>query len=82
MTMGEGRGGVGMAGWMRRVRLAALLAVVVLVLIVLFQNTEPATFDVLFWRPQVPRALLVLGAFGAGAVAGMLALHLLGRGRD
>jgi uncharacterized integral membrane protein len=79
--MAEGRRGVGLGGWMRRIRIATLVVLAVLVLIVLFQNTEPATFDVLFWRPQVPLALFFLGAFAAGALAGALAWHLLGRGR-
>jgi uncharacterized integral membrane protein len=52
---------------------AVLLAVVV----VLFtaQNVQVVEVRFLFWRLEMSRVLLLLGVFGAGALAGWLAHH-------
>ncbi len=80
-TDASGGGPKARANWLRRARWAAGLAVVVLVLIVLFQNVETATFEVLLWTPELPRFVVPLLAFVAGAVAGVVAWHLLRRRR-
>lgn len=74
-----GRAGLGV--WLRRAKLICVVVVAVLVVIVLFQNNKPATFEVLFWRPEVPLAVLLLGVFATGALMGAVVAHLLRRRR-
>ncbi|KPK62425.1 MAG: hypothetical protein AMK73_06115 [Planctomycetes bacterium SM23_32] len=62
----------GRPNWPRRVKVVAILAAVVLVLIVLFQNLDKTRLVLLFWEAQVPLVALMLIALGAGAVAGAL----------
>jgi uncharacterized integral membrane protein len=69
------------ANWNKRVRIGVVIAVLVLLLVVLVQNNKNQAFHVLFWTPQVPPSLLLLGAFAVGVVAGSVGLHLLRRRR-
>lgn len=71
------RGGV--RKWARRLRLGALLGVVALVLIVLFQNMGTATYRILFWEKDVPRLLMLVIVFAAGALAGALVMKAIRR---
>lgn len=74
-----GRPGLGV--WLRRAKLICVVVVAVLVLIVLFQNNEPASFDVLFWHPELPLVVLLLGVFATGGLMGAVVVHLLRRWR-
>jgi uncharacterized integral membrane protein len=79
--MGAGAGDTARR-WLRRIKIGAVLTAIVLVLIVIFQNNEKATFYVLFWDAEMPRLLLPLAAFAAGGVAGaVVALYLARRRR-
>ena len=69
------------AGWKSQAKFIAGLIVVVLLLIVMFQNVAPTEFNVLFWQPQLPRCLLPLVAFLMGAVVGAVAAYLVLRRR-
>jgi len=64
------------AGWFRRVKSILVLIVVVLLLILFFQNRQLAPVEVLFWSPEVPVSLLLLGTFVAGWAIGCIALRL------
>jgi uncharacterized integral membrane protein len=72
--------GSGVRRALARARLAVALFLVVLVLIVLFQNFDDAPFQVLFWQGRAPLVALLAAAAGVGALVGALAMHaLLGR---
>jgi uncharacterized integral membrane protein len=58
----------------RNVKMALVIALVVLVLIVIFQNVEQASYRILFWQLRLPRIAFALLAFGAGALASGLTL--------
>ena len=65
---------------LKKIRLALTLGLVVLVLIVLFQNVDQvAPVSMLFWSPEVPLYLPMLVSFGAGVIVGVVVLHLLRR---
>ena len=66
---------------LKQAKLAAVLLAVGLVLIVFFQNNQREAFSILFWQVALPRSVLLLVAFVAGAGAGLLAGHLMGRRR-
>jgi uncharacterized integral membrane protein len=66
----------GKGGWFRRMKTILVLIAVVLLLILFFQNRQGATVEVLFWSPQIPVSLLMLGTFVAGAAIGWIALRL------
>lgn len=57
---------------MRNLRIIGGLVLVVLALIVIFQNTEPTTMTFLVWSTQLPRAAALLGAMAIGFVLGMV----------
>ena len=63
-------------GWFKRLKFILVLIVVVLLLILFFQNRQPATVEVLFWSPEVPVSLLLLGTFVAGGAISCIALRL------
>jgi uncharacterized integral membrane protein len=69
------------ANWAKRIKFGAVIAVLVLGLVLLFQNNDNIKFNVLFWKPQLPPSMLLLGAFALGVVAGALALHFLSKAR-
>ena len=56
-----------------RWKLYAALLLVVGVVLFTAQNVQVVEVRFLFWRLEMSRALLVLGVFGAGALAGWLA---------
>ena len=55
-----------------RPKLIAILVMVVLVLIVMFQNLEPVTMEFLFWSPSLPLLALVVIVLAVGFVIGWL----------
>ena len=55
-----------------RVKLIALLVVVVLVLIVTFQNIEARPFQILFWSPSVSPSIMIIATFLLGVLGGIL----------
>jgi uncharacterized integral membrane protein len=57
---------------MRNLRIVGGLVLVVLALIVIFQNTEPTTMTFLLWSVQMPRAAALLAAMAIGLVLGMV----------
>ncbi len=67
--------------WVAQVKFVCLLVAVVLVLIVIFQNNEVIEYEVLFWKPRLPRYLLPLVAFLVGVLSGLVVPRLLRRRR-
>ncbi len=66
--------------WTARLKLIAGTVLVVLVLVVIFKNSEPTVFDLIFWEaPPLPLFVLLLAAFLVGAGAGWVASHFLRR---
>ena len=57
---------------MVKLKLSAALALVLFVLIVVFQNTEPVATRFLFITFTMPRAALLAITFLVGTVAGLL----------
>jgi uncharacterized integral membrane protein len=53
-------------------RLIGILALVAVVVVVLFQNTELTTVKILFWTFEMPRWLLLSLHFVAGGAAGLV----------
>ena len=49
-----------------------IIILVLLVLVFVFQNTEIVKVSFLAWQISMPRALLLLGTFLTGVVAGWL----------
>ncbi len=62
-------------------KLIILLVVLVLALIVIFQNIQPTAFAILFWRPEIPLTLIILASFLLGLVGGIVIKARLGRTR-
>lgn len=59
-----------------KVKLAATVAAVILVIIVILQNMEPATTRLLFATIEMPRAVLLIITLLIGFGAGMLSTWL------
>jgi uncharacterized integral membrane protein len=57
---------------MIKLKLIAALTLILLVLIVVFQNTEPVATRFLFVSFIMPRAALLVITFLVGAIAGLL----------
>jgi uncharacterized integral membrane protein len=53
-----------------KAKLISLVVILILVLVVLAQNSAEVTFRFLFWSAQVSQLLLVLIVLAAGFVAG------------
>ena len=66
-------------GWMK---LITALIVVVLVLILIFQNLSATGVRVLLWRPNMPLALLLIIMFLLGFVGGILTLAYVNTRRE
>ena len=64
-----------------RAKLAIWAALIVIVLIVMFQNTDLVPFRVLFWKPTAPTVIWLLISFVAGAGAGVLTAKYLSTGK-
>jgi len=61
-------------------KLVALLVAVVLVLLLIFQNTAAAPVRFLFFRTELPQSLMLLITFLLGYAAGIVSiLHLSAR---
>ena len=71
----------GKPNWPKRIKLGAVALIVILALIILFQNNGNRSFRVLFWEPAIPPSVLLLAAFAGGVVTGALALSYLHRAR-
>jgi uncharacterized integral membrane protein len=57
---------------MRKVKLVAIVVIVVLTIIIFLQNTEPVQARLLFLEVQMSRALLLMLTFALGLVTGIL----------
>lgn len=57
----------------RWIRLAAILGVVAMVVVIIFQNREPVETRLLLAKIIMPRAALLATTAGLGFVAGLLA---------
>jgi uncharacterized integral membrane protein len=55
------------------VKLAGILALVLLLLVIVFQNSEPVTVELFFWKLSMPGILLYPLIFFLGAAAGCVA---------
>jgi uncharacterized integral membrane protein len=62
---------------MHKLKLYSALALIVLVLIVVFQNTDPVVTRFLFISFVMPRAALLVLTFLFGATAGLLLSFVL-----
>lgn len=60
-------------------KLILILIVVVLALIVLFQNTQVVTFRFLFWSKDISQIVLVLLTLALGFVLGFIAAKFKGK---
>jgi uncharacterized integral membrane protein len=71
-----------MAGKMNRVKTVAIAVVVLLVIIVVFQNTQAVETKVLFLTVTLPNAVLLFGTSIIGFVIGVLtAGHIVSRAK-
>lgn len=61
---------------LRRQKNVALVCLLVLVIVLIFQNTEEVETEVLFWQLRMPRALLLGATFVFGTIAGYLLASL------
>ena len=59
------------------IRLIALLVVIVLALVIIIQNTAAASVQILFFRPSIPLALLLLITFLLGYAGGIVTILYL-----
>ncbi len=73
--MNEKKGGSRLAQF----KFVLLLALIVLALIIIFQNVRTVRYQLLFQEVELPLFLLPLAAFVAGLVAGAFISHLLRR---
>ena len=64
---------------MKRLKLFGILTLVILVLIVILQNTEEVRTNLLFMEVTMPRALLLLVTLLIGLVVGILVARRLRR---
>lgn len=62
---------------MQKLRLALAVILVVLVGVLIIQNTDPVVTSVFMWSPEMPHFLVILLAFVGGGLAG----YLVGRGK-
>jgi uncharacterized integral membrane protein len=58
---------------MRLLKVFATFVLLVLALIVLFQNTDRVVFSVLFWRVEAPAMLMFAAMFLSGVAVGFAA---------
>jgi len=67
---------------MERLKPYLVVALVVLGLIVVMQNTEAVKTRFLFWSAEMPRALLMALMLALGFVAGVITSHVVARRRE
>jgi len=63
-------------------KLITALIVVVLMLILIFQNLHATAVRVVLWRPNMPLALLLIIMFLLGFIGGILSLAYLNTRRE
>ncbi|MBN2181449.1 MAG: LapA family protein [Sedimentisphaerales bacterium] len=59
---------------MKKFKIILIAVVLLLVLVVILQNTDPVNTKFLFWSFPLPRALLLFLTFMFGFIAGLLAV--------
>ncbi len=64
---------------MKRVKLIVALVLAVLLIIIIFQNTETVETRILFFKIGMPRFLLLLVAMLIGFAIGLVAAERIGR---
>jgi uncharacterized membrane protein YciS (DUF1049 family) len=57
---------------MRKVKLIAIFVVAILTIVILAQNTKPVEARILFAKPELSLALLMLLTFALGFIIGIL----------
>lgn len=62
---------------MKKVKIVALVCIVVMALVVFFQNTDSVETKFLFASITMPRVLLLILTFIGGAVTGLIAATYL-----
>jgi len=62
---------------MQRFKLVSILIISFIVLIIVFQNTEPVVTKILFISITMPRAVLLFGTTMLGFVLGVLVSFLI-----
>jgi len=62
--------------WRKHIRSGAIVLAAAIILIVVFQNTDPTPYRILWVRQNPPLWLLLLFHFFAGAAAALIAAHL------
>ena len=60
------------ASVLSKIKLAAIAIILVLTVIVIFQNTDSVTTKILFMTLEMPRAVLLILTFLLGAAVGVL----------
>jgi uncharacterized membrane protein YciS (DUF1049 family) len=64
---------------MKKVKLVALVVLLVFTIIIVFQNSEPVEARILLLKVQMSRALLLMLTFALGLVTGILVSTILMR---
>lgn len=67
---------------MKNMKLGMAVGIVVLVLVLIFQNMQAVDTKLLFMTITMPRALLLVIVFALGALTGMLMCLHLARGKS
>ncbi|HNS22834.1 MAG TPA: lipopolysaccharide assembly protein LapA domain-containing protein [Sedimentisphaerales bacterium] len=62
---------------MRKVKLVAIVVLLVFTIIIVFQNSEPVEARILLLKVQMSRALLLMLTFALGLVTGILVTTVL-----
>lgn len=57
---------------MRKIKLAAIIVLLILTIIIFLQNTEPVQARILLLEVEMSRALLLMLTFALGLVTGIL----------
>lgn len=66
---------------LKKLKIAAVIIALILVGVVLLQNTESIETRILFMSITMPRALLIASAFLLGSAVGAVIAYLLGKKR-
>ena len=59
-----------------------IIAILLLFAIIIFQNTELAGFQILFWKVEMSRAILLPIIFIAGLIIGFLGCLIITKKKD
>jgi uncharacterized integral membrane protein len=60
----------------KKIRLGAIIALIAIVVIVILQNTEQVTTQILFASIEMPQAFLLFLTFAVGALAGFVLAYM------